>query len=242
MPEGWAQKEREMNKGIQKLFSEVSNTYELVNHLLTFGLDIAWRKKTAKIASELGGKRWIDVCCGTGEMVAYLSQLAKDDTQIFAADFSLPMLSKAFLKPEGKHIKFVLSDIKKLPFDDNIFDLITISFATRNINLNRDILIQSFSEFYRILKPGGSFINLETSQPSLSLIRKLFHFYAKLFVKPIGSFVSGSKASYTYLSKTIPKFYFAEELVDIMRIAGFNEIHYQKLFLGISAIHQGFKS
>ena len=175
-------------------------------------------------------------------MVVYLSRLTKGEIQIFATDFSLPMISKAFLKPEGKHIKFVLSDIKKLPFDDSIFDLITISFATRNINLNRDILIQSFSEFYRILKPGGYFINLETSQPSLWLIRKLFHFYVKLFVKPIGIFVSGSKASYTYLSRTIPKFYFAEELVDVMRIAGFNQIYFQKLFLGISAIHQGFKS
>jgi len=230
-----------MNKGIQKLFSEVPNTYELINHFLTFGLDIVWRKKAAKIASQLGGERWLDVCCGTGEMVANLRRLADEKTIVFAADFSLPMLSKAVQKPEGEQIKFVLSDIKKLPFHDKIFDLVTISFATRNINLNRNILIQSFSEFHRILKIDGSFINLETSQPSSTLVRTFFHLFIKIFVKPIGSFVSGSKASYVYLSKTIPKFYFAEELKEIIKVAGFDEVSYKKLFLGIAAIHHGIK-
>jgi len=230
-----------MNKGIQKLFSEVPKTYELINHLLTFGLDIVWRKKTAKIASHLGGNRWIDVCCGTGEMVANLSRLANENNTVYAADFSMPMLTKAMQKQEGKHIKFVLSDIQKLPFFDNTFDVITISFATRNINLNRTNLIQSFSEFYRIIKPNGSFINLETSQPTTALVRKFFHLYIKIFVKPIGSFISGSKASYIYLSNTISKFYFAEELKEIMQLAGFEDVSYKKLILGIAAVHHGSK-
>ena len=230
-----------MNKGIQKLFSEVPNTYELINHLLTFGLDIFWRKKAAKIASKIGGNRWLDACCGTGEMVANLRRLAGENIQVFAADFSSPMLSKAVQKPEGEQIKFVLSDIKKIPFQNQTFDIVTISFATRNINLNRNILVESFSEFHRILKPDGSFINLETSQPSSILLRKLFHIFIKIFVKPIGSFISGSKASYVYLSNTIPKFYFAEELKEIIHSAGFDEVSYKNLFLGISAIHHGVK-
>ena len=117
----------------------------------------------------------------------------------------------------------------------------TISFATRNINLNRNILIQSFSEFYRTLKPGGSFINLETSQPSSSLVRTFFHLFIKTFVKPVGSFISGSKESYIYLSKTIPKFYSAKQLKEILSVAGFDEVSYKKLFLGIAAIHHGLK-
>ncbi len=231
-----------MAKGIQKLFSEVPRTYECVNHILTFGMDIVWRKKAAKIGSASSvGTHWVDMCSGTGEMAAYLQRLANKNTHVYAADFSFPMLSRALLKPEGKQIHFSLSDIRTLPFGDNVFDLITISFATRNINLNRNVLIQCFQEFHRVLKPGGVFVNLETSQPSSPVIRSLFHIYIKLFVKPIGSIISGSRAGYTYLSQTIPKFYTGVELDQLMRTAGFHEVNHQKLLFGIAAIHQGRK-
>ncbi len=231
-----------MNKGIQKIFSEVPGTYELVNHILTLFMDIFWRRKTVRIATRLGGTRWIDMCSGTGETAALLSRYAKKGTEVFAADFSIPMLSKLQTKPEGRLIKLVNSDIAKLPFNDNTFDLITISFATRNINLSREILIRNFQEFNRVLKPGGYFFNLETSQPSIPIIKKLFHLYIKLFVKPIGSFISGSNAGYSYLSKTIPKFYSAQELSDIMQATGFGKIRFNKLLFGIAAIHRGCKS
>ncbi len=230
-----------MNKGIQNIFSEVPETYELVNHILTFGLDVVWRKRAAKVAAMAGGNRWIDMCSGTGEMVSNLSNIATNGTQIFATDFSLPMLNKARLKPNAKHIKFVLSDIIKLPFQDDTFNLISISFATRNINLNRDILIQNFKEFYRVLQPGGYLINLETSQPPYLLIRRLFHLYIRLFIKQIGRTISGSGAGYEYLSRTIPLFYYAEELADIMHQAGFKCVSFQKLFFGVAAIHKGIK-
>ncbi len=230
-----------MNKGIRNIFSEVPETYELINHILTFGLDVVWRKRAAKAAAMAGGNLWIDMCSGTGEMASNLSNIATNGTQIYAADFSLPMLNKARLKPDAKHIKFVLSDIKKLPFPNDTFNLITISFATRNINLNRDILIQSFKEFYRVLQPGGYFINLETSQPPHLLIRRLFHLYTKLFIERTGITISGSRAGYVYLSRTIPLFYNAEELADIMFQAGFKGVYFQKLFFGVAAIHQGIK-
>jgi len=230
-----------MNKSIRNIFSEVPKTYEIINHILTFGLDTLWRNRAAKMAVKAGGTHWIDVCSGTGEMAVYLSRLSQNSTSIFAVDFSLPMLKKAVAKPEGTDIKFVLADIYDLPFPDKTFDLVTISFATRNINLNRDKLIHSFKEFYRILKPGGRFLNLETSQPSLGVINKLFHLYVKLFVKQIGNFISGSKYSYAYLSRTIPRFYSAEDLKNIMIQAGFNQVDIQKLMLGVAAIHQGIK-
>ena len=230
-----------MNKGIQNIFSEVPETYELINHILTFGLDVVWRKRAAKAAVKAGGNLWIDMCSGTGEMASNLSNIATNGTQIYAADFSLPMLDKARLKPKVKHIKFVLSDIKILPFQNDTFNLVTISFATRNINLSRDILTKSFKEFYRILQPGGYFINLETSQPSHLLIRRLFHLYAKLFIERTGITISGSRAGYAYLSRTIPLFYDAEELADIMLEAGFKGVEFQRLFFGVAAIHQGIK-
>ena len=144
-----------MNRSIRDIFAEVPETYERINHILTFSLDIAWRKRMARMAVEIGGIRWLDVCTGTGETAATLCRFAKNGTTVFAADFSLPMISKAADKPEGNTIRFVLSDILNLPFPDETFDIITISFATRNINLNRKTLIQSFRELHRILTMGG---------------------------------------------------------------------------------------
>jgi len=230
-----------MSKRIQNIFSEVPETYERVNHVLTMGLDILWRRKAAKMAAMAGGTRWIDVCSGTGEMAALLSRHAKNGIDVYATDFSFPMLGKARGKPEGKDIRVFLSDIKKLPFHDNTFDLITISFATRNINVSREILIKSFQEFYRVLKPEGRFVNLETSQPSFWIFKKLFHLYVKLLVRPLGRAISGSDAGYAYLSSTIPRFYPAEELAGILRLAGFDKIRFQRMMLGAAAIHVSMK-
>ena len=116
-----------------------------------------------------------------------------------------------------------------------------MSFAARNINLSREILVQSFAEYYRVLKPGGQFVNVETSQPSVRLIRKCFHTYIKLSVKVIGGRISKSKDAYTYLATTIPRFYPAEELADIMRQAGFEKVTFQKYLFGAVAIHRAGK-
>ncbi|MBW2365371.1 MAG: class I SAM-dependent methyltransferase, partial [Deltaproteobacteria bacterium] len=127
--------------------------------------------------------RLADMCTGTGETAVYLKQFSKKETQVYGIDFSLPMMSEAIKKQKTNQIHFIASNIKALPFSDESFDLVTISFATRNLNVTKSSLIQSFKEFYRVLKPSGHFINLETSQPSFYLFRKGFHLYVKLFVK-----------------------------------------------------------
>ncbi|MGC9365365.1 MAG: class I SAM-dependent methyltransferase, partial [Fidelibacterota bacterium] len=129
-----------MSSGIQKIFTEIPKTYELVNHILTLGFDVLWRKKAVKIAVKQGGSHWLDVCTGTGETANYLAEKADKETTVYAVDFSLPMLTEATIKPNGKRIHFTLSDVRQLPFPDNTFDLITISFATRNINTSRNAL------------------------------------------------------------------------------------------------------
>ena len=192
--------------------------------------------------AKTGGSHWVDMCSGTGETAAYLSRLAPAGTNVTAVDLSPEMMAEALKKSEAKNINFVLADVKELPFADESIDLITISFATRNINLNKEVLIKSFSEFYRVLKPGGLFVNLETSQPPIGFIRMLFHLFIKLFVKQVGSRMSGSMSGYLYLSKTIPKFYTAHELVEIMQQAGFSDIIFKRLLFGVAAIHQGAKS
>jgi len=230
-----------MKEGIRKIFSEVPQTYELVNHILTFGLDICWRRSAAKLAAQGDGEMWIDICCGTGEMAFYLRSLAPEKTRVFAADFSLPMIRRALEKKDACKINFIHSDIDSLPFPDNAFDLVTISFAIRNINLNREKFLQSLREIQRVLKPGGRFVSLETSQPNSMLIRKLFHLYVRLTVKPIGYIISGSKPAYTYLSQTIPRFYPAEEFAEIIRQAGFAEVTFKRMLFGVTAIHKAVK-
>jgi demethylmenaquinone methyltransferase/2-methoxy-6-polyprenyl-1,4-benzoquinol methylase len=230
-----------MSKGVQRIFSQVSHTYELVNHLLTFGLDVFWRRRASHIAAKDGGETWLDVCSGTGETAAYLQKHAKCRASVVTADFSLPMIRAAAQKHEAKQIAMTLADAKQLPYPDNTFDFVIISFATRNINKNREGLLEFLREFRRVLRPGGRFINLETSQPQSRLIRWLFHLYIRMTVKPLGSFISGSKAGYAYLSYTVPRFYSADEFVRILRDAGFRRIRFERMTLGLAAIHWAMK-
>jgi demethylmenaquinone methyltransferase/2-methoxy-6-polyprenyl-1,4-benzoquinol methylase len=226
-----------IRKGVQKIYKEVAKTYELVNHVLTLGLDIRWRKKAARIAARKGGTLWLDVCSGTGEMAQNLSILADDGVDVCAVDFSYPMLKKAMEKRNAPNLSPIIAEAGVLPFPDMSFDLVTISFATRNLNPRREILESYMEEFSRVLKPGGLFVNLETSQPSVKIIRKFFHLYVNWIIKPVGWILSGSKAGYRYLSFTIPRFYAPDEFAQILRHTGFSEVEYQRLLLGISAIH-----
>ena len=230
-----------MRKGIQRIFSDVVKTYELVNHVLTFGLDIIWRRKAARLASKEGGSHWLDVCSGTGEMALNLSRLAEKKVIIISVDFCTPMLERGKEKRNIPNLSPVLADAVFLPFPDETFDIVTISFATRNINPRKEVLINHLKEFCRVLKPGGSFINLETSQPSVKMIQALFHLYVKMTVKPLGHLLSGSKAGYNYLSSTIPRFYPPEKFSSIIREADFSKVTHRPLFFGVAAIHSAQK-
>jgi demethylmenaquinone methyltransferase/2-methoxy-6-polyprenyl-1,4-benzoquinol methylase len=229
-----------MKTSVQKIFDEVAPTYELVNRILTLGLDRRWRNQAALAAARGGGMLWLDVCSGTGEMAQNLARLAPPGAKVIALDFCRPMLQKASAKsiPESA---LVMANVRSLPFGSDRFDLITISFATRNLNLSRDILRSTFQEFHRILKPGGRFINLETSQPKSPVVRRLLHLYVKTIVKPVGYRLSGSRAGYAYLAATIPRFYPAQELAVLLGQAGFRMVTFEHLFLGAAAIHTSIK-
>ncbi len=226
---------------IKDIFAEVPATYERINHILTMGFDRVWRKRIAKLAAKTGSMTVADMCSGTGETAAYLCKYMPKSASITAVDFSPEMLAEAKKKPAAKRIDFVIADIKELPFPDNHFDLVTMSFATRNINFNKEILTRSFAEYHRVLKPGGHFINLETSQPRNPIIRKLTHLYVNIFIKRIGQKMSGSKVGYAYLANSIPRFYTAQELAQIMQNAGFSKVDYTQLLFGVAAIHHAVK-
>ena len=230
-----------MSKGILKVFSEVAHHYELVNHVLTFGLDIPWRKRAAQVAVVGDGTLWLEVCSGTGDMATNLMKHASPETKIVVSDFSFRMLSKAREKEELEDVTISLADSMQLPFPDDTFDLVIISFATRNITPTRDRLITFLQEFRRVLRPGGRFINLETSQPSLTPLRIAFRFYTKQIIKLVGRLISGSKTGYAYLAHTVPRFFDAEELSNILYDSGFSKVNYVTMTFGSVAIHRAVK-
>ena len=230
-----------MSKFIQKMFTEVPHTYKLLNHLLTFGQDIFWRRRAAKVAAPGGGTVWLDACSGTGDMSASLSHSSEDGTTIVAVDFSLPMMRKAVKNSKAKPISFTLADVIWLPFKDNCFDGIILSFATRNINLTEENLLTCLKEFYRVMKPEGHFVNLDTSQPKSAAIRWMFHLYIKASVRQIGRLISGSDAAYTYLSHSMRHFYSPEKLAEIIHQAGFRKVRFSRILFGAAAIHRAMK-
>jgi demethylmenaquinone methyltransferase/2-methoxy-6-polyprenyl-1,4-benzoquinol methylase len=230
-----------VSQAVRRIFCDVPRTYEVVNHVLTLGMDILWRRRAARIAARGGGGRWLDMCTGTGETAVYLSRAAPEETTIYACDFCMPMVRPLATRVKGRPIALVLGDAGRLPFCDGVFDLVTMSFATRNLTVNREILLGCFREYVRILKPGGRFVNLETSQPRSRIIRKLFHLYVGITVRPLGTFVSGSRAAYGYLSHTIPRFCGPEALASLLRQAGFERVTWTPLLLGAAAIHEAEK-
>lgn len=230
-----------MSKGILRVFSEVADHYELINHVLTFGLDIPWRKKAAEVAAAGGGTLWLEVCSGTGDMAINLQKHASHKTKIIVTDFSLPMILKAKQKEVLQTASISLADSMELPFPDGTFDLVMISFATRNITPTRKKLVSFLREFHRVLKPGGRFINLETSQPTWTPIRIAFRFYSKQVIKLVGRLISGSKTGYAYLAHTVSRFFDADDLSDILYESGFSKIDYWTMTFGAVAIHRAVK-
>jgi demethylmenaquinone methyltransferase/2-methoxy-6-polyprenyl-1,4-benzoquinol methylase len=231
-----------MKKGVQRIYGEVAAKYDLVNHLMTFGLDIVWRRKTAAVAASHTPSRVLDVCCGTADMAKELSRKVPSPVRIYGADFSLHMLQVAGAKRFDAPTAFVLADVSRLPFPDNTFDLLGISFATRNLNSGPEVLGRFFREFLRVLKPNGVLLHLETSQPRWRPFRAAFHGYVKHLVRPLGHQVSGSAAGYQYLAHTVPRFYSAETLTGLLQDSGFVQVSYRPFLWRIAALHTAHKA
>ncbi len=224
------------NKHINHIYSTIASHYVKVNTFLTLGLDSYWRGKTAKLMTSKGGDTWLDVCCGTGDLTQLLSTTPLE-VKIYASDMSEEMISLAKTRHYAKPIDFSLADSLSLPYEDNTFDQVVISFATRNLNASGNDITEYFSEFYRILKPGGHFVNLETSQPKYKFIRSLFHFYADKILPKLAYLLSGNKSPYLFLSSTMINFFPPEELKTKLLLSGFSSANYIPLTLGMCAIH-----
>jgi demethylmenaquinone methyltransferase/2-methoxy-6-polyprenyl-1,4-benzoquinol methylase len=227
------------------MFTAVPRRYDLVNHVITWCLDRRWRRKAADTCLVSSPRRFLDLCCGTGDLALDVSRLASGNTKVSGIDFSEPMLriaaAKAAAASTGSSISFIYGDVAGLPFNDDYFDCVGISFAFRNLTYKNPLTAAYLAEVYRVLAPGGRFVIVETSQPDSRLIRALFHLYLRWFVANVGYWISGNKGAYHYLAESACRFYSPDEVRTLLLSAGFREFSARPLFIGAAAIYVAVK-
>jgi demethylmenaquinone methyltransferase/2-methoxy-6-polyprenyl-1,4-benzoquinol methylase len=225
---------------LQEIFTAVPPNYDLINHLITWGLDRRWRQMAAKECLASQPERILDLCCGTGDLAVTLARLAGRNTEVIGVDHSQPMLEIAAQKAKrvSDRVKllFVFGDIANIPFPDSHFDCIATSFALRNLTYKNPLAGRYIAEVLRVLNTDGRFVILETSQPKSSLIKKLYHLYMRYFVFRLGLLISGNREGYYYLADSATNYYAPEELKKILVEAGFRQVSFRHLLLGAVSI------
>jgi demethylmenaquinone methyltransferase/2-methoxy-6-polyprenyl-1,4-benzoquinol methylase len=227
---------------VNRMFSSIAPRYDLLNHLLSFGLDKGWRKRVASETRKIDCEKILDVCTGSGDMAIELGRQWKGKAHIEAIDFSQELIDIG-RKKLGKArlngtISFGKANAEELPYKDEQFDVVTITFGLRNIT-NRT---QALKEFHRVTKPGGLFVCLEFSQPSHKVFSKLYSFYLINLVPVIAVFFGSDPGAYRYLGMTIKDFPTPPNLVELMESAQWKDVTYSSLAGGIVAIYQGRKA
>ena len=224
---------------VQKLFSEVSKKYDLMNDIMSFGTHRLWKKRLIEIMNINSNDKIIDVGSGTGDLTKIILKENKN-ALIYSVDLNLEMLNEAkkrFNEQQKKNIKFINANAENLPFENNFFDKYVISFCLRNITYVEKALLESF----RVLKPGGIFYCLEFSAPTSSLVNKIYAKYKNKIIPFIGEKVANNRNAYKYLEESISQFPNQKILLEMINDAGFEKTTYINLFDGIVSIHMGFK-
>jgi demethylmenaquinone methyltransferase/2-methoxy-6-polyprenyl-1,4-benzoquinol methylase len=229
------------NRPLYRMFSKVPAKYDLLNRLLTLGLDQRWRRKAAEVCLESKHDRIMDLCAGTGDLAIALAKMASGNSEIIAADFCKPMLEVAERKAlnaglDGR-IAFRVADAASLPFDDGYFDVVTIAFGFRNLtfkNCKTDIYLK---EIFRVITPGGRLVIVETSQQESNALKWLSRLYYMSIVKPVGNIVSGERGAYSYLSYSARNYYKPSDVRDMLTDVGFTSVDHRPLWRGIAAVH-----
>ncbi|HWB98453.1 MAG TPA: class I SAM-dependent methyltransferase [Bryobacteraceae bacterium] len=222
--------EQESARWVRAMFGRVAHRYDLANHLLSLNLDRYWRARTVRRVRpvlERPGARVLDLCCGTGDLL-----LALGARRAFGSDFCHPMLTAARAKGAPRLFE---ADALSLPLAGASFDLVTVAFGFRNL-ANYETGLR---EMRRILRPGGMAAILEFSQPPNPAFAALYNFYSRRILPVVGGALSGSPDAYAYLPESVRKFPSAESLADMMQAAGFRDVIFERLTLGIVALHIG---
>lgn len=224
---------------VAKMFNNISHRYDLLNQLLSLGVDKVWRKKAINVLKPLHPQCILDVATGTGEFA--IESLVLNPRQIIGIDISEGMLDIGRKKIESRHltsrIELQRADSENLPFPENKFDAVTVAFGVRNF----EDLKRGIQEIYRVLKPGGTFVVLEFSKPARFPFKQLYNFYFNNILPRIGAAVSNDKSAYTYLPKSVEAFPDGEDFLHILQHVGFKNTQCRSLTFGISSIYIGTK-
>lgn len=232
-------KKETKKKQVAEMFNNISLKYDLLNHLLSFGIDVLWRKKAIKLLKPYKPKVILDVATGTGDFAIEARKLNPD--KIIGIDISDGMLEvgREKLKKKGLDQLITLQngDSENIDLEDNSIDAIIVAFGVRNF----EDLEKGLSEFYRVLKPGGVAVVLEFSKPGKFPMKQLFNFYFKYILPIIGRSISKDQSAYTYLPESVQRFPEGKAFTDILENLNFKEVKWKPLTFGISAIYMGEK-
>ena len=224
---------------IKHIFSTVAPYVDLLSHGFSFGFDHFWRIRTVARSGIRKGDLVLDVCTGTGKLAKLLARKVGDAGSVTGADFCEEMLELARKKAGSRHrnLSFIFSDAKQLPFPDNTFDAVTVSFGMRNIP---DTSL-ALTEIKRVLKPGGAFICLELTSPQSRWFRSVYEWYVFRVMPLIATVVVNSAAPYLYLPRSISAFYLPDEFRNIIEKRGFEQVTVDSFTMGIATLYRGVK-
>ena len=224
---------------VTQMFDTISGNYDDLNRVISFGIDVKWRKNVLKLVAEKKPTTILDIATGTGDLAILMA--ATNAEKIIGLDISAGMLEVGKKKVEDKKlsnvIDLVLGDSENIPFEDNHFDAITVGFGVRNF----ENLEKGFAEILRVLKPNGIFVILETSVPEKTPYKQGYKFYTKNILPVIGKIFSKDNSAYGYLSESAAVFPYGEALNNILRKTGFIDVVAMPQTFGVATIYSASK-
>lgn len=224
---------------VTQMFDTISGNYDGLNRVISFGIDIKWRKKVLNLVAARNPNNILDIATGTGDLAILMAQT--NATKIIGLDISSGMLEvgkkKILDKKLENKIEMIVGDSENMPFPDNHFDAITVSFGIRNF----ETLDKGLAEILRVLKPNGIFVILETSNPTTTPYKQGYKFYTKNILPIIGKLFSKDDVAYGYLSESASVFPFGEVLNNILRKIGFIDVEAMPQTFGVATIYTASK-
>jgi len=229
-------KSSDWGTSIRQMFGQIAERYDLMNTLMTFGQDRVWRHCVVREARLPRQGRLLDAGAGTGS-IALEASAQTPAADITATDFTLAMMRVGRLRAGGDRIRWCAADALDLPFAANHFDAVTFGYLIRNVADTQ----RAFTEQYRVLKPGGRVVCLDTSPPEAGPLKPLILFFLKAVIPFLGQIISGNRSAYTYLPESTETFLTPDELAVGLTAAGFQDVRYRRFMLGTMAVHVGTK-
>ena len=224
---------------VTQMFDTISGNYDDLNRVISLGIDVKWRKKVVDIVAKKNPENILDIATGTGDLAILMTSTSVK--KIVGLDLSVGMLEVGKKKIAAQNlsdkIEMVVGDSENIPFPDNYFDAITVSFGIRNF----ETLEKGLAEIYRVLKPGGVFVILETSVPTKFPFKQGYSFYTKMILPLIGKIFSKDKNAYGYLSTSAANFPFGENLNNILRKVSFIDCVALPQTFGVATIYTATK-